>query len=162
MTKSQTWEFGCFHDMTLNKQSRDRWLGRNDAHVRHGNANATKRDFSNGRITPWYCFHVPWKMRDIGEIVPEPIEITLLRFRYQWPKEPMNDKSAMVSQSQGRYKHPGLSNHRQFECLFNYHKSRYQSLRYWPFVRGIRRWRVDSLTFPCNDVISHGRCHRSL
>ena len=25
-----------------------------DVHVRYGNANATKRDFSNGRITPWY------------------------------------------------------------------------------------------------------------
>ena len=53
ITKSQTWEFGCFH-IILNKQSRDQWLGRNDAHVRHGNANATKRDFSNGRINPWY------------------------------------------------------------------------------------------------------------
>ena len=45
----------------------------------------------------------------------------LLRFRYQWPKDPMNDKSATVSQSQGRHKHPDLSNHRQFECLFSYH-----------------------------------------
>ena len=33
-------------------------------------------------------------MRDIGDIVPEIVKITLLRFRYQWPKDPMNDKSA--------------------------------------------------------------------
>ena len=75
-----------------------------------------------------FYFHVPRKTRDIGDIVPEIVKITLLRFRYQWPKDPMNDKSATVSQSQGRHKHPGLSNHRQFECLFSYHKRRYQSL----------------------------------
>ena len=65
-------------------------------------------------------------MRDIGDIVHEIVKITLLRFRYQRPKEPMNNKSATVSQSQGRHKHHGLSNHRQFECLFSYHKRRYQ------------------------------------
>ena len=31
--------------MILNKQSMDQWLGCNEAHVRHGNANATKHDF---------------------------------------------------------------------------------------------------------------------
>ena len=44
-------------------------------------------------------------MRDIGDNVPEIVKITLLRFRYQWPKDPMNDKLATVSQSQGRHKH---------------------------------------------------------
>ena len=52
-------------------------------------------------------------MRDIGDIVPEIVKITLLGFRYQWPKDPMNDKSATVSQSQGRHKHPVFSDHRQ-------------------------------------------------
>ena len=52
-----------------------------------------------------FYFHVPQKMRDISDIVPEIVKITLLRFRYQWPKDPMNDKSATVSQSQGRHKH---------------------------------------------------------
>ena len=28
-------------------------------------------------------FHVPWKMRDIGYVVPEILKITLLMFRYQ-------------------------------------------------------------------------------
>ena len=44
-------------------------------------------------------------MRDIGDIVPEIVKLTLLRFRYQWPKDPMNDKSAMGSHSQGLHKH---------------------------------------------------------
>ena len=52
-----------------------------------------------------FYFHVPRKMRDIGDNVPEIVKITLLRFRYQWPKDPMNDKSETVSQSQGRQKH---------------------------------------------------------
>ena len=52
-----------------------------------------------------FYFHVPRKMRDIGDIVPEIVKITLLRFRYQWPKDPMHDKLATVSQSQGRHKH---------------------------------------------------------
>ena len=36
-----------------------------------------------------FYFHVPRKMRDIGDIVPEIVKITLLRFRYQRPKDPM-------------------------------------------------------------------------
>ena len=78
----------------------------------------------DGKVVTFY-FHVPRKTRDIGDIVPEIVKITLLRFMYQWPKDPMNDKSATVSQSQGRHKHPG-----QFDCLFSYHKRRYQSLCY--------------------------------
>ena len=45
-------------------------------------------------------------MRDIGDIVPEIVKVKLLRFRYQWSNDPVNDKSAMVSQSQGRTSTP--------------------------------------------------------
>ena len=64
-----------------------------------------------------FYFHVPRKMRDIGDIVSKIVRITLLRFRYQWPKDPMNDKSATVSQSQGRHKHPGEITGNSNVCL---------------------------------------------
>ena len=65
------------------------------------------------------------------------------------------------------YKCQRVSNHYQLDCLLNNlfrlttTKENIQIPHYWPFVRGIHQWPVDSphkgpamwKTFPCNDMI---------
>ena len=58
-------------------------------------------------------------------------------------------------------------------CLFNslssHIKEKFRSLHYWPFLKGIDWWPVDSphkglvmqKVFPCHDVIILQGCHRS-
>ena len=72
---------------------------------------------------------------------------------------------SVVHNTMPSYEHHAVSNHRSFNCVFNRlcgpTSEEHQSPHYWPFVRGIHRWPVNShhkgpltrKTIPFVDVI---------
>ena len=92
----------------------------------------------------------------------------------------LKDVHCMLQIKVTSQEHYGISNHRQHDCLFNclfrLALKKCQSPHYWPFVRGIHQWLVDSphkgpvtwKAFPCRDVImqwihpNHHIPHQSL
>ena len=83
-------------------------------------------------------------------------------FDYKWS----TCQNQHYGQCMAPHKRHGLSNHRLIECLFSslfmLTTKKISSPCYWPFVRGMHRWPVDSphkgpetrKAFPCLDVIT--------